>query len=154
MPVNIRIANSDDFELVGDNVAKLIHELFPERKDDYRRSKMVNAAKELLQEGTGVWALIATSASGETMGVLTLNECAAISAGGAFGEIYELYVTPNARSKDVGWDLVQAAADFGRERAWPHMEVGAPDMPRWQRSYDFYINHGFTEVGPRLELLL
>ena len=34
------------------------------------------------------------------------------------------------------------------------MEVGAPDLPSWQRSYDFYLNHGFKEVGPRLELLL
>ena len=154
MPVSIRVADSDDYELVGDNVAKLIHELFPEHENLYPRSKMINAAKDLLQKGTGVWALIATSANGETIGVLTLNECAAISAGGSFGEIYELYVTPNARSKEVGWELIQAAADFGRKKGWPHMEVGAPDLPRWQRSYDFYLNHGFKEVGPRLELLL
>jgi GNAT superfamily N-acetyltransferase len=154
MTTSIRVAGSDDYELVGDNVAKLIHELFPEYKDQYPRNKMINAAKDLLQSGTGVWALIATADDGETVGVLTLNECAAISAGGSFGEIYELYVTPDWRSKEVGWDLIQAAADFGRERNWPYMEVGAPDLPRWQRSYDFYINHGFKEIGPRLELQL
>ena len=30
------------------------------------------------------------------------------------------------------------------------IEVGAPDLPRWQRTVDFYKRYGFTEIGPRL----
>jgi hypothetical protein len=34
------------------------------------------------------------------------------------------------------------------------LEVGAPDVPRWQRTVDFYKRNGFKEVGPRLYLPL
>ena len=34
------------------------------------------------------------------------------------------------------------------------VEVGAPDVPRWQRTVNFYLKEGFVEVGPRLKYLL
>ena len=34
------------------------------------------------------------------------------------------------------------------------IEVGAPPMPQWQRTLDFYLRAGFVEVGPRLKLPL
>lgn len=77
-----------------------------------------------------------------------LNECAAIYVGGRFGEISELYVVPDARSENVGALLTDAAAAFGRERNWPFIEVGAPSVPAWQRTVDFYLKHGFEEIGP------
>lgn len=46
-----------------------------------------------------------------------LNECTAIYAGGKFDEISEFYVAPRHRSAGVGALLVDAAADFGRNRA-------------------------------------
>jgi GNAT superfamily N-acetyltransferase len=82
--------------------------------------------------------------SGEPIGVLTLNECAATHARGRFGEIAELYVVPKARSLDVG------GVGFGREHGWHHLEVGAPAVPRFQRTVGFYLKNGFVEVGPRL----
>ncbi len=30
------------------------------------------------------------------------------------------------------------------------LEVGAPSVPKWQRTVDFYLRNGFEEVGPRL----
>ena len=152
--VNIRMATNDDAALVGQAVTQLIHELFPESIPAYPEEKMIDAARTLLVEDSGVWAFIASNKSGETVGVLTLNECAAISAGGSFGEIYELYVSPDARSANVGWELIKASAEFGKSRSWPMLEVGAPDLPRWKRTYKFYLKHGFTEIGPRLELRL
>ena len=50
--------------------------------------------------------------------------------------------------------MLAAAAALARERGWPRLEVGAPDVPKWQRSLDFYLRCGFEEVGPRLRLLL
>lgn len=29
-------------------------------------------------------------------------------------------------------------------------EVGAPAVPRFQRTVNFYVRNGFVEVGPRL----
>lgn len=58
-----------------------------------------------------------------------LNECAVINSGGRFGEISELYVTPEYRAKGVGARWIEAAAAFGRDRGWPNLEVGAPRVP-------------------------
>jgi GNAT superfamily N-acetyltransferase len=150
--ITIRQANVDDADLVGNAVADLIYELFPEAAAKYQRDKLVKTASELLAEGTSVWAFIAVDGDGQAAGVMTLNECAAISVGGNFGEIYELYVSPEHRSKGVGIELIKVAAEFGRSRGWPTLEVGAPDVPRWQRTVDFYLANGFTEIGPRMEL--
>jgi len=152
MSIHIRQATIDDAELVGNVVTDLIHELFPEVAAQYPRNEMIDSATKLLSDGRGVWAFIATDDDENTAGVLTLNECAAISVGGNFGEIYELFVSPDYRSAGVGWKLIEAAANFGRARGWPLLEVGAPDLPRWQRTVDFYLKNGFTEIGPRLEL--
>ena len=152
MSIHIRQAKVEDAELVGNAVTDLIHELFPEVATEYPRNEMIDSATKLLRGASGVWAFIAADDVENTAGVLTLNECAAISVGGNFGEIYELFVSPKYRSAGVGWKLVEAAADFGRARGWPLLEVGAPDVPRWQRTVDFYLKNGFTEIGPRIEL--
>ena len=88
--------------------------------------------------------------TGDIGGVVGLNECKAIYAHGAFGEIAELYVEPRFRSAGVGGQLVEAAVAHGRSRNWSMLEVGAPDVPRWQSTVDFYVRRGFVEVGPRL----
>ncbi len=88
------------------------------------------------------------------VGVIMLNECLAIYAGGRFGEITELYVSPAYRSQGVAAKLLQAATEIGREKGWKRFEVGAPGQPAWRRSLAFYLREGFEEVGPRLRRLL
>jgi GNAT superfamily N-acetyltransferase len=83
-------------------------------------------------------------------GLIMLNECAAIYAGGVFGEISELYVAPKLRSRGIAGALIQEAIDFARSRKWNRLEVGAPNQPEWKRTFDFYLRAGFDEVGPRL----
>ena len=82
--------------------------------------------------------------------MLTLNQCAATYARGRFGEIAELYVVPRGRSAEVGAGLLSAALTFAHARAWHRLEVGAPAVPRFQRTVNFYVRNGFVEVGPRL----
>ena len=91
---------------------------------------------------------------GQAVAALTLSECAALYAGGHFGEIAEFYVQPAHRSGGLGAKMLAAAAALASERGWPRLEVGAPDLPKWQRTFDFYQRCGFEEVGPRLRLLL
>jgi len=141
-----------DFERVGRLTFELLDELFPEL--GYQRDVCISTAKTLLAGGANVWSFIATRSDESDIGVVTLNECSAIYAGGRFGEISELYVAPDYRSSGVGARLIGAAAEFGRERGWPDLEVGAPSIPVWQRTVDFYLRNGFEEVGPRLDLRL
>ncbi len=150
--VVVRQGEPEEFERVGHFVYELLTELYPSAA--YRRDVFVDAAKTLLTGSEGVWSYLAMTAAGRAVGVVTLNECAAIYSGGRFGEISEFYVVPDFRSKGVGALLIEAAISFGRERGWPNIEVGAPSVPAWQRTVDFYLRHGFEEVGPRLDLTL
>lgn len=151
-PIIVNQAAPAEFERVGSLTYELLVELYPDLGDE--RQFFVDAAKTLLTGSEGVWSFLATTEDGRDVGVVTLNECAAIYAGGRFGEISELYVVPDARSKSVGALLIEAAVTFGRTRGWPNIEVGAPGVPRWQRTVDFYLRNGFEEIGPRLDLSL
>ena len=89
--------------------------------------------------------MVAKTATGEIVGVLTLNECSAIYACGNFGEISELYVDASHRSSGVGAKLIEAAKEFGILRGWSEIEVGAPHQPKWQRTVNFYMSQGFGQ---------
>jgi len=148
----VKLARPEDFERVGHLTYALLAELYPEL--GYERDACVDAARTLLTGSHGVWSFLATAQGDRDVGVVMLNECAAIYAGGRFGEISELYVVPDHRSQKVGARLTDAVVAFAREREWPFIEVGAPSVPAWQRTVDFYLNRGFEEVGPRLYLTL
>ena len=150
--VFVEQARPEDFERVGQLTYELLAELYPEL--GYARDACVDTARTLLTGRHGVWSFLATEHGDRDVGVVMLNECAAIYAGGRFGEISELYVVPERRSQNVGARLTDAAVAFARERDWPFLEVGAPSVPRWQRTVDFYLERGFEEVGPRLYLTL
>jgi GNAT superfamily N-acetyltransferase len=90
----------------------------------------------------------------EPIGVIMISESASIYAGGMFGVITELYVSPDRRSHGVAKILIAATASLGRERFWGRIEVGVPHQPTWVRSLKFYLRAGFVEIGPRLQLLL
>lgn len=152
--IKVSMANQSDAVTIGSLVFELLQELYPELGSSYKKESLIGTLRQLLKENSGVWAFLASTGTGERVGVLTLNECAAIYAGGYFGEITELYVLPEYRSSKVGAALVDAAAEFGRKRGWANIEVGAPDVPRWKRTLAFYIRYGFIEVGPRLDLTL
>jgi len=113
----------------------------------------VATAERLLGSDVGFWALLVEDESGEALGVLTLNQCAALYTHGLFGEIAELYVVPEQRSAKLGAALMAEAVAFARARGWTRLEVGADAPPKWQRSVDFYLSQGFKEVGPRLKLV-
>ena len=150
--VIVRQAEPEEFERVGLLTYELLAELYPEL--GYERDGCVDSARTLLAGSDCVWSFLATTHDDRDVGVVMLNECAAIYAGGRFGEISELYVVPDGRSKNVGARLTEAAVAFGRKREWPFIEVGAPSVPAWQRTVDFYLKNGFEEIGPRLYLTL
>ena len=148
MDIQIRHAHVDEAPVVAVLIARLLAEL----GDDVDSRSVLKTTRKLLAAGD-VAALLAL-VDGRPAGVVTLNQCAAIYAGGRFGEICELYVGPDDRSAGLGRRLIEAALDHARQCGWVRLEVGAPPQPRWQRTADFYLANGFTLVGPRLRHLL
>lgn len=139
--------------VVGDaeRVAELVAALLTELTGTPRAADAALAARVLANARvTGFLA----EAGGAAQGVLMLSEGVAVYAGGAFGTITELYVSPEARSSGIASGLIAAAVAEGRARGWGRLEVGAPAQPRWARSLGFYLREGFAEVGPRLRLIL
>lgn len=135
-------------------VARFVHALLDELSGGKAPAAetVLRRAESVLSEA-GVVAMIAYSDE-EPVGVIVLNECAAIYAGGRFGEISELYVRPDMRSQGVAPCLIESAQAEGKRRGWMRLEVGAPNQPEWKRTLEFYLRNGFEEVGPRLRRLL
>jgi len=150
----VRRATSKDSGVVASLLLRLLSELYDPEEYGYRADTLGPAARTLLRDGSGYWAFLALAAGGTPVGVITLNECAAVYAFGKFGEIPELYVVPEYRSAGVGAQLIRAAVEFGRERGWSLLEVGAPEVPKWQRTVEFYSRCGFAVIGPRMTLYL
>lgn len=147
-PVHIRTASELDRKPVSDMAWALLSELFPGL---YTAEQIQTSVDRILSQSPDVSVFLAESA-GETVGLITLNRCTAIYALGEFGEISELYVDANARSLGIGNMLINAAVEFAKSEGWTMLEVTAPEVPKWQRSVDFYVKNGFEEGGPRLYL--
>lgn len=144
--ISTRRANATDAETVARFSHALLDELTGGKApapDDVRQSAQIMLAD------AGVVAVIA-SANDEPVGIMVLNECTAIYAGGKFGYISELYVRPEKRSKGIAPHLLEVASQESRARGWKRLEVAAPGQPKWKRTLDFYLRNGFEELGPRL----
>jgi GNAT superfamily N-acetyltransferase len=148
--IETSLADAHEYEQIGTFVFALLRELFPAQKINFDESTYKAAAVQLLGDATKVWAILA-KVNSKPVGAIVMNQCAAIYAGGAFGEISELYVLPEYRNMNIGATLLDAADKFAAEKKWPVLEVGAPGLPRWQRTADFYLENGFTLIGPRME---
>ncbi|MGX8009907.1 GNAT family N-acetyltransferase [Mesorhizobium sp. ORM8.1] len=134
----------------AETVARFIHALLDELSGGKAPTPdFVKQSAATVLANAGAVAVIA-SEGGEPAGIIVLNECTAIYAGGKFGQISELYVRPEMRSKGIAPCLLEVGLQEGRARGWKRLEVGAPAQPKWKRTLDFYLRNGFEEVGPRL----
>jgi GNAT superfamily N-acetyltransferase len=150
---SVSAASVDDADIISALISSLLVELYPDLADMYRVEALAPITRDLLGSAN-VFGLLARNSAGATVGVLMLNQCEAIYALGRFGEISELYVDPQHRSSGLGSILLQAAVSLAHSKNWSMLEVGAPDVPRWQKTVDFYMRNGFLNVGPRLYLPL
>jgi GNAT superfamily N-acetyltransferase len=148
--VEISLAESKDYENVGIFVWMLLQELFPEYAESFEKQHFIASARTLLGTKDRVWALLG-KVKGQQVAILTLNECAAIYAGGLFGEISEFYVLPKYRSGHIGKKMIAAADAFAITRDWSALEVCLANMPASQRTQNFYVSNGFSLLGPRLD---
>ena len=110
-------------------------------------------AAELLARGSRVFGFLAFDDE-RPIGVIMVTQAMALFASGTYGIITELYVLPECRSSGVAKLLVVAASEVSKRQGWKQLEVGAPSQPAWSRSLAFYLDFGFTEIGPPLSLRL
>ncbi len=143
---------TDNFKDVAELVKELLIELEPSAQDEIECTDLETIAKKLLNSAR-IWAFIAKH-DNENVGVITLHECAAIYAGGVFGEISELYVKPEFRSSNIGDLLLNSAIEKGNERSWKRLEVGSPPPSESPRTIKFYEEKGFECTGSRLRRLI
>ncbi|WP_169333552.1 GNAT family N-acetyltransferase [Leeia oryzae] len=145
---SIRPALPADAEMVGQLVGALFNELrgLPDTAASELDTRLV---RKLLGMEDQVFGFLLQE-DDEVVGIIMLGERNALYAGGTYGVITELYVHPNKRSHGLAQLLMTKAEEFARNRGWTMLEVGAPSVPKWQRSVSFYTSVGFHEVGPRL----
>jgi GNAT superfamily N-acetyltransferase len=150
--VAVRQADIQDAETVSALVSALLSELRGE-EGPTRTMLAPGTAQQLLAMDGRVFGFLAFEDE-RPVGVIMLAESAALFASGTYGIITELYVVPGQRSSGIAKLLVNAASELGRQRGWRQLEVGAPSQPKWRRSLAFYVDSGFTEIGPRLKFAL
>jgi GNAT superfamily N-acetyltransferase len=135
-------------------VVALLQRLYEEIDHDVPTTLAQSTAAALLDDDDRFVALLAIDAeSGAPVGALTAIESAAIYAGGTIGVISEFYVAPNARSRGLGRELLDAIGRIGAERNWRRIEVTAPPDNN-ARQVAFYRRNGFETSGPHLKLPL
>ncbi|MEM7116019.1 MAG: GNAT family N-acetyltransferase [Chloroflexota bacterium] len=145
-------ASIEQVDTVASLVKALLIELEPEAENELRQMDITQIAADLFQKGK-LFAILAKDGQ-KPVGVLTLHECAAIYAGGLFGEISELYVLPDYRSKQVGQLLLDAAVEKAKQLGWKRLEVGSPPPEQWPRTVQFYENNQFEATGTRLRRIV
>lgn len=152
MKIEIVEASKDDVIDVTDLIAALLLELEPESKEEIIGMPLASIALNLF-DTKKIYAFLAIN-EGAPIGVITLHECAAIYAGGLFGEISEMYIKPEYRSCAIGKLLIQASIKKAQELNWQRIEVGSPPSETWQKTIKFYENNNFKATGTRLRLLI
>lgn len=150
--VTVIQAGPEDAEDIARLVNALLLELEPGAEAELSAMHLPGLAKGMLADQL-IYAFFACVA-GELVGVITLHRCAALYAGGVFGEISELYVVPEYRSAEVGRQLVNRAMCFAAGQGWHRLEVGAPPLAEFPRAQQFYEANGFVCTGQRLRRLI
>jgi len=104
------------------------------------------AYRRLLDGARG--AVLVAHEAGALLGVATVSYNLAIRYGGEYAQLEELIVSAEARGKNAGGLLVQAAVSAARDRGCA--EMGLYLLPSTERNRPFYAKYGFAFVGSEL----
>ena len=151
--IKIEIADLSQSETVFDLVEKLLYEL-REESEDLSTIDREHVRADWLKNSDRFTVFIARAEDKTPVGVLTLDECFAIYAGGNYGIINELYISPEYRSRKIGRRLLDAVKEHARTRGWKRVDVTAPAGDQWARTVCFYEREGFIFTGPKLKYFI
>lgn len=148
MDIQIKKGNINDVELITNMVANLLTEL---GDININSKELVDICSKLLNNQKNLYTAFLAYRDTQCIGVITLSEFISLYGKGLCGLILELYIVPSERSKGIGEKLIHAGKEYGFQRGWSRIEVGAPDSEKWSKTVSFYKREGFQEVGPRLK---
>ena len=86
---------------------------------------------------------------GVVLGIATVSFNVAIRYGGTYGQLEELFVSPDARGLNAGARLVQATIDAAREAGCAEMGLYLV-TGRTEHNKPFYEKLGFTTIGDEM----
>jgi GNAT superfamily N-acetyltransferase len=151
-PARVRQAAPADAPAVAAAVEALLVELGGERPSS---AELEEASRHLIEDPEA-GALLVAEAEGEIVGVLAASWQHAIHVPGRYGTIQDLWVREDWRSRAIGRQLVDALVELAGEAGVARLEVGLPqeDFPQLAATERFYLDNGFTHLGPRMRRLL
>lgn len=148
--ISIKPVQEGDYHELSLMVGALLDEIMAvidEKVFTFDQKETEARSRELVARGK-YWIFIAReSATGGSVGFVSLYESYALYAEGAYGTLPELYVRPQWRSQSVGNMLLQKVDAFGREKGWNRIEVTTPPLPEFERTLRFYEANGFSITG-------
>ena len=145
--VEIDHLSKDDIDNITPLIISLLAELDNTVVDTIQYKQAINQFLEYPHS-----VILAAKHEGHYIGILTAVESIAIYAGGSYGVIQELYVSPQARSLNIGQQLIQELISYATNKGWTRLEVTTPDPSMWERTVAFYEKQGFKQIGFRLKL--
>ncbi len=147
MGLTIQKAERGDADMVAFLVHQLIEESF-NGKDNPDPRQIQESAEKLLKNNNS-HAIIAFD-DDTPVGVMTIIEAVAVHARGKFAIIMEFFVLPQARSKGVGWKMVQYAENMAQKNGWHWLELCVPQGGDKEEAEAFFVRNGFQNMGPAL----
>ncbi len=102
--------------------------------------------RRLLDASRG--AVLVACEAGTLLGVATVTYNLAIRYGGEYCQLEELIVSAEARGRNAGGALVEAAVRAARERGCA--EMGLYLLERTEGNRPFYAKYGFLSVGSEM----
>ena len=147
------LRQSDDFDCLRVHIGLLYAELFGEGLVP-SEACFDALAEQIRDRGPAHWAFLGTAPDQKPIAFATLAESFAVFAEGAYGIINELWVHRDHRSRGVGARVLEHCRQFGLHRGWRRIDVSAPAMAKWDRTFAFYQNHGFELTGRKLKIRL
>lgn len=152
--VTVRKATATDADIIGRLTLRLLEDIADPHLD---ATGYAAVAADLLQSDNGFMAFLAIAVEADddrVVGMLTLAESCALFSGGHFGEVQEFFIDPDYRGGGLGQRMLRVAVEEGRRRKWQRLQVNAPSPEKNLRSYGFYKQAGFEDIGPLLRYFL
>lgn len=148
----VRAATRDDVAAVAGAVELLLVELGGRKPE---RAALEAEVRALLED-PAVGLLLLAEAGEEVVGVLAGSWQRAVHVPGRYLTIQDLWTHPDWRSRGVGAELVEAAADAARAEGVTRLEVGLPreTFEGIKATEAFYERNGFEVLGVRMRRLL
>ena len=158
MNIKLQRANTNHSKIIAALLFELLEEIMEttgKKSFHFEEKETVLLIQDFLEKNQLVIFLAEDTLQGKMVGFISLCECHALYTSGIFGLIPELFVQPPFRSSKIGKSLLNVAKQYGASKGWKSLEVTTPPLPSFDRTLQFYEDHGFSIAGGRkMKLLL